>query len=74
MAQTAARVGYQRIQSRMAQDKIKTACKNFLLGKVEKPKASVKKSKPAHQGVKGIDQVACATFLQELSSDLTFMM
>ena len=54
--------------------KIKTACKNFLLGKVEKPKTSVKKSKPAHQGVKGIDQVACATFLQELSSDLTFMM
>ena len=54
--------------------KIKTACKNFLLGKVQKPKTSVKKSKPAHQGVKGFDQVAGTTFLQELSSDLTFMM
>ena len=54
--------------------KIKTACKNFLLGKVKRLKPSVKKSKPAHQGVKGIDEVACATFSQELSSDLTFKM
>jgi hypothetical protein len=54
--------------------KIKTACKNFLLGKVKGAQTKCKKSKPAHQGVKGIDRVACAPFLQELSVDLTFKM
>ena len=54
--------------------KIKTACKIFLLGKVKETQTKCKKSKPAHQGVNVIDGVACATFLQELSSDLTFKM
>ena len=54
--------------------KIKIECMNLLLGKEKKTKPKVKKSKLAHQGVKGIDEVACATFLHELSSDLTFKM